>query len=156
MIVSPQNPLKDANSLLGENERFQLVALAIDDYKKIKASDIEFGLPKPSYTIHTLKHLTEKYPQHEFVIIMGADNLEILNKWKDYEQILTAHEIYVYPRPSVDGGELKNHPKLKFILAPLMEISATFIREAIKEKKDVRFMLPENVFKYIKERHFYE
>jgi nicotinate-nucleotide adenylyltransferase len=156
MIVSPQNPLKNSDSLLKENERFQFASLAIEDYKKIKVSNVEFDLPKPSYTINTLKYLSEKFPQHEFVIIMGTDNLEILNKWKDYEQILSYYEIYAYPRLSFNGGELKNHPKVKFIPAPLIEISATFIRKAIKEKKDIRFMMPESVFKYIKEKHFYE
>lgn len=156
MIVSPQNPLKNSDSLLPEDERLNMVNLAIGNYKKIKTSDVEFDLPKPSYTINTLRHLREKFPQHEFVIIMGADNLEIFKKWKGYEKILDAHKIYVYPRQSSDGGELKNHPRVKFIPAPLMQISATFIRKSIKEKKDVRSMLDENVLSYIKKMHFYE
>ena len=156
LIVSPQNPLKNSVSLLDENYRLQMARLAADDFKKIKVSDVEFGLPKPSYTINTLDHLAKKFPKHEFVLIMGSDNLQILKKWKDHEQILASYEIYVYPRPSADGGELKNHPKVKFIAAPLMKISATFIRKSIKEKKEVGFMLPEKVLGYIKKMHSYE
>lgn len=156
LVVSPHNPLKAAGSLLQDYHRYQLATIAIGDYRKIKASKIEFGLPKPSYTIHTLTHLTEKFPEDQFVLIMGSDNLETFKKWKNWEQILTYHAIYVYPRPNSDGGELKNHPKIKFVDAPLMEISSTFIRNAIKAKKDVRFLLPESVFNYIDEMHFYE
>lgn len=156
MVVSPQNPLKQIDSLLEDNHRLKMVELAVGDYKKIKISNIEFDLPKPSYTIHTLNHLSEKYPQNEFAIIMGTDNLEIFKKWKNYEQILADYEIYAYPRLHNDGGELKNNPKVKLIAAPIIEMSATFIRKCIKEKKDVRFMLPEKVFNYIMEKHFYE
>ncbi len=154
-VVSPHNPLKPAGSLLNDFQRLQLVELAIGDYRKMKASKIEFGLPKPSYTINTLTHLQEKYPQHEFVLIMGSDNLHTFHKWKNYEQILEYYSIYIYPRPGFDGGDFKNHPKVKFIEAPLMEISSTFIRNAIKSKKDVRFMMPEKVADYIDEMNFY-
>ncbi|HRV52035.1 MAG TPA: nicotinate (nicotinamide) nucleotide adenylyltransferase [Bacteroidia bacterium] len=155
-VVSPHNPLKPAGSLLNDFQRLQLVELAIGDYRKMKVSKIEFGLPKPSYTINTLTHLQEKFPQHEFVLIMGSDNLHTFHKWKNYEQILEYFSIYIYPRPGFDGGDFKNHPKVKFIEAPLMEISSTFIRNAIKSKKDVRFMMPEKVADYIDEMNFYK
>lgn len=156
MVVSPHNPLKPAGSLLNDYQRLHMVELAIGSYRKIKLSKIEFGLPKPSYTIHTLEHLREKFPQHTFALIMGSDNLETLHKWKNYERIISGYEIYVYPRPGNDGGELKSHPNVKLTEAPHMDISSTFIRNAIKTKKDVRYMMPEKVFDYIDEMHFYE
>lgn len=156
LVVSPHNPLKPIGSLLQDYHRLTLVKEAIGDYRKIKSSNIEFSLPKPSYTIHTLVHIKEKYPQHDFVLIMGSDSLTTLHKWKNYEMILADYEIYIYSRPDHDGGQFKNHPKVKFIDAPLMEISASFIRKAIKEKKDVRFMLPAAVFNYIDEMAFYK
>ncbi len=156
MVVTPHNPLKPAGSLLNDYQRLHLVELAIGNYRKIKLSKIEFGLPKPSYTINTLEHLREKFPQHTFALIMGSDNLQTLNKWKNYEQIISGYEIYVYPRPGNDGGELKSHPNVKMTEAPHMDISSTFIRNAIKAKKDVRYMMPEKVFDYIDEMHFYE
>lgn len=155
-VVSPHNPLKDKNSLLADNHRIRIVREAIGDFNKFKASDIEFKLPQPSYTIHTLTYLKEKYPDHEFVLIMGSDNLQNFHKWKNYEEILKNYEVYVYPRKESDGGDFKTHPKIKFINAPLMEISSSFIRAAIKQKKDVRFYLPEAAWEYIKEMHFYE
>ncbi len=156
LVVSPQNPLKPAGSLLRDYHRMRLVEIAIGDYRKIKASRIEFELSKPTYTIHTLAHLSEKHPEKTFVLIMGSDNLETLHKWKNFEQILNDYEIYVYPRLNHDGGKFIHHPKVKLHDAPLMQISASFIRKAIKEKKDVRFMLPEPVFRYIEEMHFYK
>ena len=156
LVVSPHNPLKAENSLLQDYHRLTLVTLGIGGYRKLKASKIEFGLPKPSYTIHTLNHLREKQPEHTFVLILGSDNLEGFKKWKNWELILEQHELYVYPRPGSDGGALKDHPHVKHIDAPLMEISSSFIRQAIRNKKDVRFMLPETVFNYIEEMHFYE
>lgn len=157
MVVSPHNPLKKQSSLLADHHRFQMVETAIgEDYKKIKASKIEFGLPVPSYTIHTLAHLTEQYPNDKFSLIMGSDNLENFHKWKNYEQILENHFLYVYPRPEHSGGDLKDHPKVKWTEAPLMQISSTFIRKAIKNKKDVRFYLPAAVYEYIEEMNFYK
>ncbi len=155
-VVSPHNPLKKKNSLLDERQRLYLVNLAIGENTKLKTSDIEFKLPQPSYTINTLVYLKEKYPKNEFALIMGADNLENFHKWKNFEEILKQHQLYVYPRPETDGGQLKEHSQVKLINAPLMEISSTFIRQAIKEKKDVRYFMPEAVWKYIKEMHFYE
>ncbi len=155
-VVSPHNPLKEKDSLLADHHRLQLVKIAIGDYRKLKASDIEFSLPKPSYTIHTLTYLFEKHPSHQFVLIMGADNLETFHKWKNWEQILESVELYVYPRKDNQGGNLLHHPRVKVVAAPQMEISATFIRKAIKTSKDVRYMLPQYVWEYIQEMHFYE
>ncbi|MCX6290684.1 MAG: nicotinate (nicotinamide) nucleotide adenylyltransferase [Bacteroidetes bacterium] len=156
LVVSPHNPLKPKQSLLQDYHRLQLVRLGIGNNRKLKASDIEFKLPKPSYTIHTLVHLSEQFPQHQFALILGADTLETFSKWKNYEQILEQYELYVYPRPESTGGELMNHPHVKKAEAPLMEISSSFIREAIRNKKDVRYMMPESVWNYIEEMHFYE
>lgn len=156
LVVSPHNPLKVSGSLLQDHHRFEMVRIGIGDYRKLKASKIEFSLPKPSYTINTLAYLYEQYPNEQFVLIMGSDNLSTFKKWKNWEQILENHEIYIYPRPGNDGGELKDHPKVKLIDAPLMELSSTFIRNAIKAKKDVRFMLPESVFNYLDEMNFYK
>lgn len=155
-VVSPHNPLKQKNSLLDEKQRLRLVDLAIGDNVKLKASDIEFKLPQPSYTINTLTYLKEKFPKNDYALIMGSDNLQGFEKWKNYEEILKQYELYVYPRPDSDGGKLKTHPKVKFVNAPLVEISSTAIRIAIKEKKDVRYFLPEASWNYIKEMHFYE
>ncbi|MBK7964970.1 MAG: nicotinate-nucleotide adenylyltransferase [Bacteroidetes bacterium] len=155
MVVSPHNPLKPAGSLLQDYHRFHLVELGIGNYKKLKASKIEFELARPSYTVVTLAYLQDKYPKHEFSLIMGADNLENLHKWKNFELILEHHDIYVYPRPNHDGGDLKNHPRVKWIDAPLMELSSSFIRKSIKEGKDVRYMMPETVADYIDEMNFY-
>ncbi|MFM2206355.1 MAG: hypothetical protein RL213_330 [Bacteroidota bacterium] len=155
-VVSPHNPLKDKSSLLSDHHRLQLVKTAIGDYRKLKASNIEFSLPKPSYTINTLSYLFEKHPEHTFVLILGADNLETFKKWKNWEQILEAVELYVYPRRESDGGELLHHPKVKVVDAPLMELSATFIRKAIREGKDVRYMVPGAVWEQMREMHFYE
>jgi nicotinate-nucleotide adenylyltransferase len=155
-VVSPHNPLKPAGSLLQDYHRFHLVELAIGNNKKLKASKIEFELPRPSFTIHTLAYLKEKFPNEEFALILGSDNLESFKKWKNYEMILEEHQLYVYPRPMHDGGELKNHPHVKFIEAPLMELSSTFIRKSIKEGKDIQYMLPAAVYDYIDEMNFYK
>jgi len=155
-VVSPQNPLKPKESLLSDYHRLALVREAIGDNTRYKASNIEFNLPKPSYTINTLTHLKEDYPERQFVLIMGADNLQTLHKWKNYEQILEQYEVYVYPRKETTPGEFSTHPKVKMIDAPIMEISATFIRQAIKAKKDVSFFLHAAVYEYIREMHFYE
>ena len=155
-VVSPQNPFKKKESLLDEKQRLHMVSLAIGDNNKLKASDIEFKLPQPSYTTNTLTYLNEKYPHNEFALIMGLDNLESFKKWKNYEQILKHHDIYVYPRLNSKGGDLTTHPRVKVNNAPLVEISSTDIRKAIKEKKDVRYFVPEPVWNYIREMHFYK
>jgi nicotinate-nucleotide adenylyltransferase len=155
-VVSPHNPLKMKDSLLQDYHRMSLVKIAVGDSRKLKASDIEFKLPKPSYTINTLINLYEKYPEHQFVLILGSDNLESFKKWKNYEQILEQTELYVYPRKNSFGSELSTHPKVKMIAAPLMELSSTFIREGIKNKKDIHYMLPDKVWEYIDEMNFYK
>ena len=155
MVVSPHNPLKPAGTLLQDYHRFHLVELGIGSNKKLKASKIEFELARPSYTVVTLAYLQDKYPKHEFSLIMGADNLENLHKWKNFELILEHHDLYVYPRPNHDGGNLKDHPRVKWIDAPQMELSSSFIRKSIKEGKDVRYMMPETVADYIDEMNFY-
>jgi nicotinate-nucleotide adenylyltransferase len=156
MVVSPHNPLKPAGTLLQDYHRFHLVELGIGSNKKLKASKIEFELARPSYTVVTLAYLQDKYPKHEFSLIMGADNLENLHKWKNFELILEHHDLYVYPRPNHDGGNLKDHPRVKWIDAPQMELSSSFIRKSIKEGKDVRYMMPETVAEYIDEMNFYK
>ncbi|MFL5764404.1 MAG: nicotinate (nicotinamide) nucleotide adenylyltransferase [Bacteroidia bacterium] len=155
-VVSPHNPLKPKSSLLHERQRLQMVTLAIGDNSKMKASNIEFKLPQPSYTVNTLAHLKEKHPDHDFVLIMGSDNLESLHKWKNFEQILKHHELYIYPRPGSSGGELMKHRKVKKVDAPLMELSSTAIRNAVKEKKDIRYFVPPAAWEYLREMHFYE
>ena len=155
-VVSPHNPLKEKKSLLDERHRMVLVKEAIWDNPLFKASDIEFSLPKPSYTVHTLAYLQEKYPNKEFTLIMGSDNLQHLHKWKNFEQILEQYSLHVYPRPSFDGGDFKNHPSVTWVQAPLMEISSSFIRESIAQKKDMKYFLPDKVRLYIEEMHFYE
>ena len=154
-IVSPHNPLKVKESLLQDYHRMSLVKIAIGDNRKLKASDIEFKLPRPSFTINTLTYLFEKFPEHQFVLILGSDNLESFHKWKNYTEILEQVELYIYPRMGSDGGELINHQKVKTFSAPLMEISSSFIRESIKNKKDVRYMMPEKVWEYMDEMNFY-
>lgn len=154
-VVSPQNPLKDKKSLLDEHHRIQLVRLAVEDEPKFKASDIEFKLEKPSYTINTLVHLKEKY-KRPFVLLMGADSAASLKKWKNYEAILDDYEVYVYPRIDDNLEAILKHKNLKIIKAPQIELSATYIRQAIKAKKDVRFLLSEKVYDYVKEMHFYK
>ena len=157
MVVTPHNPLKKKSSLLANHHRFELVYQALEKYAKIKPSDIEFKLSQPSYTVNTLAYINEKYPQHEFHLIMGEDNLKSFHKWKNYETILDNHEIYCYPRIT-EGKEktiFENHPKIHKIDAPIIQISATLIRQGIKNNKNVEPMLPKEVWKYIDEMNFY-
>lgn len=155
LVVSPHNPLKNKAGLLNQNNRLHLVNLAADDHDKIKPSNIEFDLPQPSYTVNTLAHLKEKYPQHEFSLIMGQDNLQTFDKWKNYEEILKRHHIYVYPRIGSTASPFDGHPNVHLTEAPIMEISSTFIRQALKDKKDIRFFLPQKVWQYIDEMNLY-
>ncbi len=154
-VVSPQNPFKKNNSLLHEFDRLDMVERAIADNFKIKSSDIEFNLPKPNYTIDTLTILADKYPQHTFVLIMGEDNLVQFENWKNYESILKHYSLYVYPRPSTPPHNFKNHPKVIFIESPLLDISATYIRKCLKEKKQIKYLVTEPVEQYIKLKGFY-
>lgn len=155
LVVSPHNPLKDKTKMLHQNDRLHLVNLALENHSKIKSSNIEFKLTQPSYTINTLTHLKEKFPSFQFHLIMGSDNLNTFHKWKNYEEILNKYKILIYPRPGYTGSEFDNHPSVKFTEAPLMEISSTFIRKAIKEKKDIQFFLHAAVWKYIDEMNYY-
>jgi len=157
MVVTPHNPLKKKSSLLDDHHRLQMVFLATEDFPKIKPSDIEFKLQQPNYTVNTLVHLEEKYPNHEFSLIMGEDNLKSFHKWKNYEAILEHHNIYVYPRISSESEnlELKNHPKIHLIDAPVVEISSTSIRENVKKGKNVQPLLPNKVWDYIDHNNFY-
>jgi nicotinate-nucleotide adenylyltransferase len=155
-VISPQNPLKEKSSLLTDYHRLALLNVAIENDARFKSCDIEFKLPQPSFTINTLTFLQEKYPQKEFSLIMGADNLESLHKWKNYEQILNSYSIYVYPRPGSVGGNFKDHSQVQWVNAPLLEISSSMIRSAIKEKKNMKYFLPDKVYQYIQEMHFYE
>ena len=157
-IVTPHNPFKVKSSLLADHHRYQLVMEATEDYPKLKPSNIGFGLPQPNYTIHTLAHLYEKYPEHKFNLILGLDNLNSFRKWKNHETILENHELYVYPRisPSQKDSDLIDHPKVKLIKAPIVEISSTFIRNAVKEKKNIRAMMPDKAWKYLDEMNFYK
>lgn len=169
LIVSPHNPLKEKSSLLTDYHRLALVKIAIDDNPKLKASDIEFNLPKPSYTAITLAYLKDKYPQHEFALIMGEDNLRTLHKWRNHDVILKNHKIYVYPRVltlqeeaevssinSQVNNDFADNPNVIYCEdAPVMKVSASFVRHAIKEGKDVRYLLTEPVHRYIDEMNFY-
>ena len=158
MVITPHNPFKKKSSLLDNHHRYQMVQRALEEYPKINASTIEFDLPQPNYTVNTLAYLQEKYPEHEFCLIMGEDNLKSFHKWKNYEVILENHEIYVYPRISagVIETQFDNHPKIHKVAAPIMEISSTAIRNGIKEKKNIRPLLPAEVFEYLDEMNFYK
>ena len=156
-VVTPQSPHKKKQSLLDNHHRYELVYIAVEDYPKLRPSDIEFKLPQPNYTVHTLAHIAEKYPNKEFCLIMGEDNLKTFHKWKNYETIVEHHDIYVYPR--IGGGRVKNqfrdHPKVHRVDAPVIQISATHIRNCIKENKSPQALLPKEVWKYIDEMNFY-
>jgi nicotinate-nucleotide adenylyltransferase len=154
-IVSPQNPFKTNASLLNEYDRLHLLKLATEDDTRIKVSDIEFALPKPSYTSITLSHLQERYPGHEFCIIMGSDSFQNLHKWKNFEFIIRNYSIYVYPRA---GFQVDNHIKAKLTIvdAPILQISATQIRHLLHERKSIRYMVPEKVREEIEKGHYYK
>ncbi|XCF06362.1 nicotinate (nicotinamide) nucleotide adenylyltransferase [Tamlana crocina] len=156
-VVTPHSPFKKKSTLLDNYQRLEMVYLATQDYDSLKPSDIEFNLPQPNYTVNTLAHLHEKFPQHEFALIMGEDNLKSFHKWKNYEVILENHDLYVYPRISDNriDNQFHGHKKIHFINAPIMELSSTFIRKSIKAGKNVEPMLPQHVWKYLDEMNFY-
>jgi nicotinate-nucleotide adenylyltransferase len=158
LIVTPHNPHKQKSTLLDDHHRLYMVQLAVDDYPKLKASEVEFKLAQPNYTVHTLSHLTDKYPQHQFSLIMGEDNLYSLHKWKNYEQILANHAIYIYPRifnkhTETIKIECENIFKID---APIIELSSTAIRAGIKANKNMRPMMPEKVWQYVEHNLFYK
>ena len=158
MLVTPHNPHKKKSSLLDNNHRLMMVDIAIEEYPKIKSSAIEFDLPQPNYTVHTLAVLEEKYPKHIFCLIMGEDNLKGFHKWKNYEVILSRYELFVYPRlsPNKTIASLENHPNITKVSAPIMEISSTAIRKGIKNRKNIRPLLSQNVWQYLDEMNFYK
>jgi nicotinate-nucleotide adenylyltransferase len=154
-VVSPENPLKEKNTLLDQSHRLQIIRAEVEDNLKLAVSDIEFSMPQPSYTIDTLVRLKEEYPENEYALIMGADNLQNFHKWKNYEQILEDYSIYVYPRPGIEiNGTHQNIHIVNDV--PQMEISASFIRNSIKQGKDVSCLMPEKAWKYIDEMNFYK
>ncbi|MCC3213667.1 MULTISPECIES: nicotinate (nicotinamide) nucleotide adenylyltransferase [Chryseobacterium] len=158
-VVSPQNPFKDKKSLLNDHNRLDMVQLAVKNYPNMRASNVEFSLPKPSYTIDTLTYLHEKYPDYSFSLIMGEDNLKSLHKWKNADILIKNHHIIVYPR--VFEGEKKDpeylqHENISLVKAPIIELSATEIRNMIKDGKNVRPMLPPEVFEYLDGSSFYK
>jgi nicotinate-nucleotide adenylyltransferase len=154
-VVSPQNPFKPSSSLLNEYDRLNMVNIAIEGENKLRVSGVEFKLPKPSYTIDTLTYLHEKYPQHEFSIIMGSDGFQNLDKWKNYELLVKNYTFYIYKRP---GFEIEKTfgARINQLNAPLLEISSTHIRNLIKEKKSIRYMVPDNVLKEIESNSYYK
>lgn len=158
MVITPHNPFKKKSSLLSNHHRYSMVDIALEPYDKIQPSKIEFDLAQPNYTVNTLAVLEEKYPDDEFCLIMGEDNLKSLHKWKNYEVILTRHDIYVYPRISegVVEHQFKDHPKIHKVEAPIMQISSTAIRKGIAAGKNIRPLLPEGVWKEVDEMNFYK
>ncbi len=155
LVVSPHNPLKSKSGLANMYDRLEMVQLAIENAPKLRASDIEFQLPQPSYTIDTLTYMKEKYPDKRFALIMGADNLTSLHKWKNHELLLRDYPVYVYPRPGAAIENWRDHPSINVTNTPVMEISSTFIRKAIKEGRDIRFFVPEAVQHFIEQKNMY-
>ena len=158
MVVTPHNPHKKKSTLLADHHRLEMVYRATEAYDNIKPSNIEFGLPQPNYTVNTLAHLEEKYHDYQFALIMGEDNLNTLHKWKNNEVILERFEVFVYPRvtSTTIKEEFKNHPKITKVDAPIMEISSTFVRNAVKDGKRITPLLPQKVWEYIDEMNFYK
>lgn len=160
LVVSPHNPFKEKNSLLTDHHRLAMAELAVEDNPKLKVSKIEFDLPAPSYTVVTLQALKEKFPGYEFSLIMGEDNLRTFHKWRNYEYILEHFHLFVYPRlkeeQETEKNNLADHPHVHYVDAPVMNLSSTLIRNSIKAKKDVRYLLTEPVLKYIDEMNFYK
>lgn len=154
-VVSPHNPLKESHTLLNEFDRLHLVELAIANNNKFRASNVEFHLPKPSFTIDTLTYLSEKFPLEKFSVIMGSDSFQNLPRWKNYEKILSYYQLIVYQRPGF-LIEHESRPHVTFLKAPLLEISSTFIRQQIKQGKSIRYLVPEATEKYILEAGYFK
>ncbi|NEW78337.1 MAG: nicotinate-nucleotide adenylyltransferase [Gelidibacter sp.] len=157
-VITPRSPFKLKETLLSNHHRLAMANIAVENYPKLKTSDIEFNLPDPNYTTNTLIHMEEKFPNRQFCLLLGEDNLKGFQKWKNYESILKNYELYVYPRISKENvdSQFLNHAKIHRLNAPIVEISSTFIRKAIKDKKDISTMLPSNVWKYMDEMNFYK
>lgn len=158
-VVSPQNPFKSSKSLLPDVDRLRMVELAIEDNFDLRVSNIEFSMPKPSYTVDTLAYLKDRYSQHEFSLMLGSDNLHHFHKWKNYQVILEHYGIIIYPRPRTDENkikdELKNHPGIRMVDAPLMDISATFIRKCLRHDISIKYLVHDAVAEYIYDRKLY-
>lgn len=156
-VVSPQNPFKEKKNLLSEFDRLRLVEMAIEDNHRLFASNVEFMLPQPSYTIDTLTHLYDTYKTYTFSLIMGEDNLLQIKKWKNADAILNNYKIYVYPRTGTAiDTDLKNHPNVHYFEAPLLDISATLIRTRLKEKKSIKYLMPPDVEEFILQKRLYK
>lgn len=156
MVISPHNPFKEKKSLAKDYDRLEMMHLAIGDNPKIRASDIEFSLPKPSYTVDTLAYLKEKYPHREFALVMGGDNLQSFHRWKNYETILRDHEIYVYARPGYETDKYQDEEGVHILEAPLLSISASYIRRRIKDGESIRYLVREPVREFIMSKRLYQ
>lgn len=154
-VVSPHNPLKDSHSLLNEYHRLHLVNLAIEENSKFRASNVEFHLPKPSYTINTLTYLTEKFPLEKFSIIMGSDSFQNIHRWKNFEQLVKQYSFIVYLRPGFEVKET-HEADVTILQAPMLEVSSTYIRDQIKQKKSIRYIVPDAVAEYILTNKYYQ
>ena len=156
LVVSPQNPLKERATLLADHHRLQMVQRAVDDNYRLKVCDIEMHLPIPSYTVVTLAALQEKYPDRDFCLVMGSDNLATFTKWRNYQYILDHYHLLVYPRPGTEHCPLSSHPSVTMVDVPMIDLSSSYIRQQIAMHKDVRYLLTEPVYRYLTEMHFYE
>lgn len=154
-VVSPQNPFKQKKNLLPAYDRLKMVELALGDHPSMLGSNVEFSLPKPSYTIDTLTHLRERYKSYQFSLIMGQDNLQYLHKWKNFEAILKYYPIYVYPRPDTSPSQFDEHSNVTVFEAPLLDISATYMRQTIRAEKSIRFLTPDPVVEYIQKNRLF-
>ena len=156
-VVSPLNPFKSSSTLLHEFDRLKMVELAIADNYKFRANDVEFNMPRPAYTADTLAYLLDKYPQHELRLIIGEDNLLHFHKWKNHQAILENFGLYVYPRPQINQSKIKvKHENIRYVDSPMLDISATFIRNSIRNEYSVQYLLPESVADYIRLKKFYQ
>lgn len=156
LVVSPQNPLKERGTLLADHHRLAMTRRAVDDNYRLRVCDIEMNLPIPSYTVVTLAALGEKYPDREFCLVMGSDNLATFERWRNYEHIISHYRLMVYPRPGTEHCPLSNHPSVTMVDVPMIDISSSYIRSLIKQGRDVRYLLTEPVYNYLTEMHFYE
>lgn len=158
-VISPQNPFKQVGELLNEHDRLQMVTLATESNRDLQACDVEFGLPRPSYTADTLKHLDEQYPQHDFHLILGSDNLSHLHRWKDYRAIIDQYLLHVYPRSEASllpvSEEVANHTNLRRVEAPLLDISATLVRDFVQQGRSIRYLVTDPVAAYIQNKKLY-
>ena len=156
LVVSPQNPLKAATTLLPAAERLQMARLAVEYNDRLRVSNIEFSLPQPSYTVDTLAHLESQYPSYHFALLLGEDNLPTLPKWKNYQVLLDRYPLYVYPRPGTPPSSLHTHPAVRLLPTPLLDISATYIRQCVREGKSIRYLVPDAVEEYIRRHGFWQ